>query len=293
MTANAMAGDREACIKAGMDDFISKPIIASELQAKVAHWLPMPYRKNRRLRTMGTPQGTASRHSSTHLTASPDHSGSASSAASFHPAATMPMPAISRLTKSTRPLGYPLNKEGPYTRESSVSIPYFDPTVYWSIASSSFFETLIFGSRWIQAPLYGGLIVAELLYAAKFLTELWHMVVHFREETETLFMLGVLSLIDVTMVANLLTMVIIGGYATFVNKLDPGHPPGSSRMADPRGPRHHQDQARRVTRRNLQHSSPQGLCGRHERKSRTHQVENFHSPDLPWVRPSSWPIPTN
>ena len=82
------------------------------------------------------------------------------------------------------------------------------------------FESLIFGSRWIQAPLYGGLIVAELLYAAKFLTELWHMVVHFREETETLFMLGVLSLIDVTMVANLLTMVIIGGYATFVSKLD-------------------------------------------------------------------------
>ena len=81
------------------------------------------------------------------------------------------------------------------------------------------FEILIFGSRWIQAPLYGGLIIAELLYAAKFLTELWHMIVHFREETETLFMLGVLSLIDVTMVANLLTMVIIGGYATFVRKL--------------------------------------------------------------------------
>lgn len=79
------------------------------------------------------------------------------------------------------------------------------------------FEILIFGSRWIQAPLYGGLIIAELLYAAKFLTELWHMIVHFREETETLFMLGVLSLIDVTMVANLLTMVIIGGYATFVS----------------------------------------------------------------------------
>ena len=40
MTANAMAGDREACLKAGMDDFISKPIIAADLQAKVAHWLP-------------------------------------------------------------------------------------------------------------------------------------------------------------------------------------------------------------------------------------------------------------
>jgi uncharacterized protein (TIGR00645 family) len=82
------------------------------------------------------------------------------------------------------------------------------------------FEVLIFGSRWIQAPLYGGLIVAELLYAAKFLAELWEMIVHFRDHSETLFMLGVLSLIDVTMVANLLTMVIIGGYATFVSKLD-------------------------------------------------------------------------
>lgn len=82
------------------------------------------------------------------------------------------------------------------------------------------FEVLIFGSRWIQAPLYGGLIVAELLYAAKFLVELWDMIVHFRDHSETLFMLGVLSLIDVTMVANLLTMVIIGGYATFVSKLD-------------------------------------------------------------------------
>lgn len=40
MTANAMAGDREACLKAGMDDFISKPIIAADLKAKVAHWLP-------------------------------------------------------------------------------------------------------------------------------------------------------------------------------------------------------------------------------------------------------------
>ena len=40
MTANAMAGDREACLSAGMDDFISKPIIVEELRAKVAHWLP-------------------------------------------------------------------------------------------------------------------------------------------------------------------------------------------------------------------------------------------------------------
>jgi uncharacterized protein (TIGR00645 family) len=82
------------------------------------------------------------------------------------------------------------------------------------------FETVVFASRWIQAPLYGGLIVAELLYAYKFLIELWEMVWHINEHQETVFMLGVLGLIDVTMVANLLTMVIIGGYATFVSKLD-------------------------------------------------------------------------
>ncbi len=82
------------------------------------------------------------------------------------------------------------------------------------------FETIVFSSRWIQAPLYGGLIVAELLYAYKFLVELWEMIYHIQDHSETVFMLGVLSLIDITMVANLLTMVIIGGYATFVSKLD-------------------------------------------------------------------------
>ena len=87
------------------------------------------------------------------------------------------------------------------------------------------FESVVFASRWIQAPLYGGLIVAELLYAYKFLVELWEMVVHIQSLEETKFMLGVLGLIDVTMVANLLTMVVIGGYATFVSKLSlEGHP---------------------------------------------------------------------
>lgn len=82
------------------------------------------------------------------------------------------------------------------------------------------FELVVFASRWVQAPLYGGLIIAELLYAYKFLIELWEMVRHIHQQEETIFMLGVLGLIDVTMVANLLTMVIIGGYATFVSKLD-------------------------------------------------------------------------
>ncbi|MGC4098092.1 MAG: TIGR00645 family protein [Nitrospira sp.] len=87
------------------------------------------------------------------------------------------------------------------------------------------FESIVFSSRWIQAPLYAGLIVAELLYAYKFLVELWEMVFHINKMEETAFMLGVLGLIDVTMVANLLTMVVIGGYATFVSKLDLEHHP--------------------------------------------------------------------
>lgn len=102
------------------------------------------------------------------------------------------------------------------------------PTVPLSPATQRIehsFETVVFASRWIQAPLYGGLIIAELLYAYKFLNELWEMIHGLRESSETIFMLGVLSLIDITMVANLLTMVVIGGYATFVSKLDlEGHP---------------------------------------------------------------------
>ena len=69
------------------------------------------------------------------------------------------------------------------------------------------------------------MIVAELLYAYEFLVELVELVHSIRELTDTVFMLGVLSLIDITMVANLLTMVVIGGYATFVSKLNlDGHP---------------------------------------------------------------------
>src|SRR5678815_3042932 len=91
--------------------------------------------------------------------------------------------------------------------------PIVSPVTENTNALEHGFETVVFASRWIQAPLYGGLIVAELLYAYKFLVELWEMMVHIQGLEETKFMLGVLGLIDVTMVANLLTMVIIGGYA--------------------------------------------------------------------------------
>lgn len=82
------------------------------------------------------------------------------------------------------------------------------------------FERMIFSSRWLQAPLYAGLIVAGVLYAYKFAEHLFHMVADVGVSTEATIMLGVLTLIDVTMVANLLIMVIIGGYSTFVSKID-------------------------------------------------------------------------
>ncbi len=79
---------------------------------------------------------------------------------------------------------------------------------------------LIFGSRWLQFPLYIGLIVAQGVYVLLFLKELWHLVAHSFEATEQQIMLVVLGLIDVVMISNLLIMVIVGGYETFVSRME-------------------------------------------------------------------------
>jgi len=81
-------------------------------------------------------------------------------------------------------------------------------------------EKIIFASRWLQAPLYVGLIIGGVLYAYKFTVELIHLCAHITTITESALMLGVLTLVDITMVANLLIMVIIGGYSTFVSKMN-------------------------------------------------------------------------
>jgi uncharacterized protein (TIGR00645 family) len=83
----------------------------------------------------------------------------------------------------------------------------------------------IFLSRWLQAPLYLGLIVAQGVYVWQFMRELAHLVTDIGHLTESSIMLLVLGLVDVVMVANLLIMVIIGGYETFVSRIDlQGHP---------------------------------------------------------------------
>jgi len=125
-------------------------------------------------------------------------------------------------------------------------------------------EATIFASRWLQVPLYLGLIVALVLYCIIFYVELSHLCMrvagfpaHGTESgfetgadpekpeptksehaeksesplhkpaphspiTEEELMLAVLTMVDVTMVANLIVMVVIGGYATFVSRLDFG-----------------------------------------------------------------------
>jgi len=86
-------------------------------------------------------------------------------------------------------------------------------------------ETFIFWSRWLQAPLYLGLIVAQGVYVYQFMHELIILVQKTGTLSENEVMLIVLGLIDVVMIANLLVMVIIGGYQTFVSNLDlEGHP---------------------------------------------------------------------
>ena len=79
--------------------------------------------------------------------------------------------------------------------------------------------TLIFSSRWLQLPLYLGLIVAQGVYVVLFLKELWHLVHGATSLSEQDIMLMVLGLIDVVMISNLLMMVIVGGYETFVSRM--------------------------------------------------------------------------
>src|SRR6187551_1583694 len=79
---------------------------------------------------------------------------------------------------------------------------------------------IIFASRWLQLPLYLGLIVAQCVYVVLFVKELVHLVSHTMSFTEQEIMLVVLGLIDVVMISNLLIMVIVGGYETFVSRME-------------------------------------------------------------------------
>jgi uncharacterized protein (TIGR00645 family) len=105
-----------------------------------------------------------------------------------------------------------------------------------------FLPNMIFASRWLQLPLYLGLIAAQAVYVVSFLRELWHLIdaalgsqealnslitsMNYKSDltitslNETIIMLVVLGLIDVVMISNLLIMVIVGGYETFVSRMN-------------------------------------------------------------------------
>lgn len=82
------------------------------------------------------------------------------------------------------------------------------------------FERVLFTTRWLQAPIYAGLIIGALVYAGRFFIEVVELCMHFSVLDETTVMLAALSLVDITMVFNLLIVVAIGGYYTFVSRID-------------------------------------------------------------------------
>lgn len=77
----------------------------------------------------------------------------------------------------------------------------------------------IFWSRWLQLPMYMGLIVALAVYVYKFFVTLSGLIINLGKYSDNDILLIVLALIDVVMIANLLVMVIIGGYEIFVSRL--------------------------------------------------------------------------
>ena len=86
-------------------------------------------------------------------------------------------------------------------------------------------ESLIFNSRWLMAPFYIGLAVSLAVLLLKFCMMLWEFMVHAPGSKETDIILGVLSLIDVSLTGNLVLLVMFSGYENFVSKIDAGgHP---------------------------------------------------------------------
>ena len=110
------------------------------------------------------------------------------------------------------------------------------------LSKLQFLPNMIFASRWLQMPLYLGLILAQAVYVWHFFLELYHLVfaafgsqpdvaalvssIGYKADApvtslnETIIMLVVLALIDVVMISNLLIMVIVGGYETFVSRMN-------------------------------------------------------------------------
>jgi uncharacterized protein (TIGR00645 family) len=82
------------------------------------------------------------------------------------------------------------------------------------------FESALFASRWLMAPFYVGLIVSLAVLFLKFLRMLWEFILHAPGAKSSETILDVLSLIDVTLVGNLILIVVFSGYENFVSRID-------------------------------------------------------------------------
>ena len=87
------------------------------------------------------------------------------------------------------------------------------------------FEALLFNSRWLMPPFYLGLVISHAVLLYKFGLLLWEFILHAPSAKESDIILGVLSLIDVSLTGNLILIVVFSGYENFVSRIDPGgHP---------------------------------------------------------------------
>lgn len=81
-------------------------------------------------------------------------------------------------------------------------------------------ESTIFKSRWLLAPFYLGLVFSIILLFIKFAQEIWHMSIHVFSASESDVIIGILALVDMSLVGSLLLMIIFSGYEIFVSKID-------------------------------------------------------------------------
>ena len=86
-------------------------------------------------------------------------------------------------------------------------------------------ESVLFNSRWLMAPFYLGLVVCLAVMLFKFFKKLWEFILIAPSANEGDIILGALSLIDVSLVGNLILIVVFSGYENFVSRIDPGDHP--------------------------------------------------------------------
>lgn len=81
-------------------------------------------------------------------------------------------------------------------------------------------ESTIFKSRWLLAPYFLGLVFSIVLLFVKFVQEFWHIASHVVTASESDVIIGILALVDMSLVGSLLLMIIFSGYEIFVSKID-------------------------------------------------------------------------